>query len=370
MKKTLCLLLALIFAFTMPLGAFALDGPNQADITIDPVSDTEIDEDTAAVIALLFVLSNLDETRWDMTTNISSIIPMYDNNEQVVAYCVSLFTESGDAGYIIVSADVNAPLIQEFSDSAPALIDAEDAEAETVYYYGPMAYGTEKDGTAVYAYENCTASTTEQTGGLVASIKAMGELASTNDYITNPLTYLKGLYPNATFSLFASRSISGTVEGHVMVENNACVVYATAAVLQYHSGRPFSDILQICLDVATEGGYAESENNYEISNSKTEAYVLACRSRCQLYDLSVMLSYTTVWVAATSEIRSNRPVILGIADSPQYKNHAVTAISYVQYDVDSPAHICSFFGIKDAYDSETRYVDFSTIDGMYYIRIA
>ena len=50
MKKTLCLLLALIFAFTMPLGAFALDGPNQADITIDPVGDTEIDEDTAAEV--------------------------------------------------------------------------------------------------------------------------------------------------------------------------------------------------------------------------------------------------------------------------------------------------------------------------------
>lgn len=369
MKKTLCLLLALIFAFTMPLGAFALDGPNQADITIDPVSDTEIDEDTAAVIALLFVLSNLDETRWDMTTNISSIIPMYDNNEQVVAYCVSLFTESGDAGYIIVSADVNTPLVQEFSDSAPALIDAEDAEAETVYYYGPMAYGTEKDETAVYAYENCTASTTEQTGGLIASIKAMGELASTNDYITNPLTYLRGLFPNAAFSLFASRSISGTVEGHVMEEDQACVVYATATVLQYHSGRPFSEILQICLDVAIEGGYAESEDDYEISNLVVADYVTACRSRCGLYDLSVTYALTS-GTAAMSEIRSNRPVILGIAASAQYENHAVVATSYVQYDVDSPAQIRTFFGVKDGYTSETRYVDVNTIVGLYYIRIA
>lgn len=369
MKKALCLFLALVFAFVMPLGAFALDGPNQADLTIDQVSSTEIDGDTAAIVALLFVLSNIEEMRWDMTTNVSSVIPMYDNDEHIVAYCVSLFMESGDAGYVIVSADANAPLVQEFSDSAPALIDMEDAKTETVYYYGPMAYGTEKDETAVYAYENCTASAAGQTGGLIASIKAMGELTSTNDYITNPLTYLKGLYPNAAFSLFTSRSISGSVEGYVIEEEQACVVYATAAVLQYHSGRPFSDILQICLDVAIEGGYADSEDDYEISNLVVADYVTACRSRCGLYDLSVTYALTS-GAAPMSEIRSNRPVILGIAASAQYGNHAVVATSYVQYDVDSPAQICTFFGVKDGYTSETRYVDVSTIVGLYYIRIA
>lgn len=368
MKKTLCLLLALIFAFTMPLGAFALDGPNQADITIDPVSDTEIDEDTAAVIALLFVLSNLDETCWDMTTNISSIIPMYDNNEQVVAYCVSLFTESGDAGYIIVSADVNAPLIQEFSDSAPALIDAEDAEAETVYYYGPMAYGTEKDETAVYAYENCTASTTEQTGGLVASIKAMGELASTNDYITNPLTYLRGLYPNATFTVFSSGSVSGTVTGYTIGVTNGCVVYATAAIMQYHSGETFSSVVSNCQRIAREGGYTRSSTDYYITNAKTKAFVQAC---CDYYQLgrTATLSSVNVWLGATGEIKNNRPVILGIATSQQYSDHAVTAISYIQYDVDSPAQICSFFGVKDGYTSSTRYLDATNVVGMYYTKV-
>lgn len=368
MKKFLCMFLALIFAFAMPFGAFALDGPNQTGITMDQMRDSEIDEGTAGIIALLFVLSNLDNMDWDMTTNISSVVPMYGNDEQVVAYCVSLFTESGDAGYIIVSADANAPLIQEYSDSASPLVDVSDASLETVYYYGLMAYGTRKDETAVYAYENCVASTTEQTGGLVASIKAMGELASTNDYITNPLTYLRGLYPNANFTVFSSGSISGSVTGYVMVEKNSCVIYATAAIIQYHNGESYSSVVNNCLRIALEGGYTKASDDYTISNSKTKDFVQAC---CDYYQLSrtATLSTVNVWLSATGEIRNNRPVILGIATSQQYSNHAVTAISYIQYDVDSPAQICSFFGVKDGYSNSTRYLDVTNVVGMYYTKV-
>ncbi len=370
MKKALCLFLALVFAFVMPLGAFALDGPNQADLTIDQVSSTEIDGDTAAIVALLFVLSNIEEMRWDMTTNVSSVIPMYDNDEHIVAYCVSLFMESGDAGYVIVSADANAPLVQEFSDSAPALIDMEDAKTETVYYYGPMAYGTEKDETAVYAYENCTASAAGQTGGLIASIKAMGELASTNDDdITDPLTYLRELYPNAAFSVFSSGSVSGDVTGYVMSGTRTCVIYATAAIMQYHSGETFTSVVSNCMRIAQEGGYTLSSTDYYITNAKTKAFMQACTDYYQL-GRTASLSVVGVWLGATGEIKNNRPVILGIAASPQYSDHAVTAISYVQYDVDSPAQICSFFGIKDGYTADTRYLDANNVMGMYYAKVA
>ena len=143
-KKLTSLLLAIVMCLTLGIPALAAE-------------DTpEMDEETAVTVALLFVLGNIGNSQWDMTTTVDRIVPMYDNNETVSAYLVQLKTSDGAAGYVIVSADLRYPLIAEYSDDATAMVCepnqlalAEDEPAAgKIYYYGPMNYGTEKRETA------------------------------------------------------------------------------------------------------------------------------------------------------------------------------------------------------------------------------
>ena len=129
-KKLTSLLLAIVMCLTLGIPALAAE-------------DTpEMDEETAVTVALLFVLGNIGNSQWDMTTTVDRIVPMYDNNETVSAYLVQLKTSDGAAGYVIVSADQRYPLIAEYSDDATAMVCepnqlalAEDEPAAGKIYY-------------------------------------------------------------------------------------------------------------------------------------------------------------------------------------------------------------------------------------------
>ena len=100
-KKLTSLLLAIVMCLTLGIPALAAE-------------DTpEMDEETAVTVALLFVLGNIGNSQWDMTTTVDRIVPMYDNNETVWAYVVQLEACGGAAGYVIGAAGLRYLLIAE-----------------------------------------------------------------------------------------------------------------------------------------------------------------------------------------------------------------------------------------------------------------
>jgi len=150
---------------------FSLAGASVHAVENEPEDNASVTQDVAVTIALLFVLANLDHTNWDMTTNIQSIEPFYNNDEMVEAYCINLITSDGQAGYVIVSTDMHKPLIQEYSDVNSPLTNTDSrsgsgsfgtrivAASERVYYYGPLNYGYEKLTEKERAGESTTALT-------------------------------------------------------------------------------------------------------------------------------------------------------------------------------------------------------------------
>lgn len=117
----LCLVLAMVFSSSV----FA------TDTVADAATETTIDENIAATIALLMVNAEIESTEWTETTSVRSIIPMYDENSNINSYCIKLMTDTEDAGYVIVSTDLSSCLIQEYSDVASfsSFLEANEDEA-------------------------------------------------------------------------------------------------------------------------------------------------------------------------------------------------------------------------------------------------
>ena len=78
------------------------------DTVADAATETTIDENIAATIALLMVNAEIESTEWTETTSVRSIIPMYDENSNINSYCINLMTDTEDAGYVIVSTDLSS----------------------------------------------------------------------------------------------------------------------------------------------------------------------------------------------------------------------------------------------------------------------
>ena len=73
--------------------------------------------------------------------------------------------------------------------------------------------------------------------------------------------------------------------------------------------------------------------------------------------------------SAKSEIDSNRPVMLNIASSNQYNDHAVTAFRYEIYTAQGSSLTRTFFGVRDGYSSSSRYVCADEIVGLFITRV-
>ena len=144
-----------LLSFFLAMALILTFSPISAAATYAP-EEHEIDEDVAVTIAMLFVWANIGESEWNRKTTVDNIIPMYNNSDEVCAYCINLKNGSTNAGYIIVSTNLYEPLIQEYSDTESIDIsDGLNTESVSrshlannsdsrIYYYGPLNYSTSK----------------------------------------------------------------------------------------------------------------------------------------------------------------------------------------------------------------------------------
>ncbi len=101
-----------LLSFFLAMALILTFSPISAAATYTP-EEHEVDEDIAVTIAMLFVWANIGESEWNRKTTVDNIIPMYNNSDEVCAYCINLKNGSTNAGYIIVSTNLYEPLIQE-----------------------------------------------------------------------------------------------------------------------------------------------------------------------------------------------------------------------------------------------------------------
>ena len=90
-----------LLSFFLAMALILTFSPISAAATYTP-EEHEVDEDIAVTIAMLFVWANIGESEWNRKTTVDNIIPMYNNSDEVCAYCINLKNGSTNAGYINV----------------------------------------------------------------------------------------------------------------------------------------------------------------------------------------------------------------------------------------------------------------------------
>lgn len=78
-----------LLSFFLAMALILTFSPISAAATYAP-EEHEIDEDVAVTIAMLFVWANIGESEWNRKTTVDNIIPMYNNSDEVCAYCINL----------------------------------------------------------------------------------------------------------------------------------------------------------------------------------------------------------------------------------------------------------------------------------------
>ena len=91
-------------------------------------------------------VSEEDDCDWKDGVNLSEVIPLYDLDENVSAYCVSVDNMEGkDNGYIVISSNRHVYPVIEYSTSGQSIIDTavkgrSNNDVNKFYYCGNLTY--------------------------------------------------------------------------------------------------------------------------------------------------------------------------------------------------------------------------------------
>lgn len=374
-KKCIVLVLTALFtSMTIPQHTIKADVyENQETYTIDL--------ETAETLAMLFVKRSLNsDLAWNENTTVMNIIPLYDINDDICAYCVNLITENERSGYITISANLKDSLFQEYSDCALLVFEEMSnignrqatniSIPEIIYYNGPLQYSCNKD---IYMYT--TNNTNEEY--YINNIQLINSISSTAapQTIISPGTYLDDLYDPNLFYLDSSSYITG-VTPYIIEGTNACAVYGVACILDYHlrsiDNVSFTTRVNTCKSIAVAGGYAhvlDTYTNYYIDVGDLKDFASDCIS---VYGSSLTANSDLFfpWNSAKSEITNKRPVLINIWKEPGsgYEDHTVVAFGWSLYkDLNNNEY--RFYRVYDGYTNATRYVDVERINIYYITRI-
>ena len=196
----------------------------------------------------------------------------------------------------------------------------------------------------------------------------------TAGYITDPEAYLKGRWPELDHKFLSGHTVSGHVRNYEIdpADGNACVSYAAAAVTEYYTG-DFSKALELCRNTAGRkyGLGKNGANRLYIPLGCAAPFIRKC---LESLGLGMTARSTLLAVrAAKSEIDHDRPALLNIAYSPQYRDHTVVAYGWAAFRSSGgrgTGKVRLFFRVRDGYTgTEDRWVCSSEIAGLFTTRI-
>ena len=138
MKKRI---FAMFLVVSMVLSIVSVGAVNTSSVSTDvDVSDVVnghniniIPSNVAEVLALIFVEENVEaglSKSWTANTNVSEVVPMFDEDGIPTAFSVELDTDGKDSGYVVISAYPEVEnYILEYADTAAPIYEELDVNS-------------------------------------------------------------------------------------------------------------------------------------------------------------------------------------------------------------------------------------------------
>lgn len=409
-KRMFAMMLSIVMTFScVSMNAAAINLPstentpevvNGHDINIIPINVAEL-------LAVYFVESNVGTgltSTWTEDTEVSDIVPMFDENGVPTAFSVEFSTNGVDTGYVVVSAypDVQEYIL-EYADAAAPLYEKLDlANGEEVVYTSPLTYlkddgsdtlvGLQDEEIARSDVENQfvelrdESAFEEQKDAIVEvlnqepTISTMSTSAGddgTDIYgaIVDPLLYIDAVYGNVEdYAPYEWRNVLESHTEHRIMNSfdsrypGCCgPVSITNMIETAGSYRNISaienetpeSIYSTVENIGLTYGWFNSGGTYFAS---MRDYMVASLSN---YGISVTGGNTYTGSALTynqikQEINADRFCILGISSHDTYGNHFVYPYAYTRFKNSDTGYYKSFLKVADGWSSSGRYVDMAS----------
>lgn len=383
MNKKLLLMMTIVLFLIFPSQIFAEE------------SMLSTDEASSVAYAFISAATEMEDTIWTENTCIANSVDLYDNNNQLTAYCFELTTNEQESGYIVISAHLDSPnLVLEFSDRSDPLYDELDVTSvEDIVYTGALGYYNDL-GNGVYedVYDN-TVDADEVVNIVDEALDedyidendeivddAMNnEEVYTNDEDIEVDSNSDGTiidnsqnYANNNFvGPFVAHEWNNNYENYVTFRttsdfpgyNNHCGPTAITNLIEMIGDyRNISTITSksyttIFAQVANKGiqeGYFS--NNSGSSWSTLNSYIDDCFA---IYGVNVTVSSdnTVTYNDVKTQINANRPFYLSLHNHSSYGNHGVAGYAYSQFISETTGFPKSFIKIADGWAHHGRYID-------------
>ncbi len=381
-RKIICLFLALVFMLT--ISTLLVYAEEKQPVTEKGLF---IEPDEAITIGFMFVSSNLKylDCNWTENTRVEEIIPLFNVDDKINAYCIRLSTEKEETGYITVSAWSGIDFILEFAYSGNPVFMEEnypncELNSEHLYYNGGIIYSSNKDiaiaSSDLLLYSQDIVKKNEKilseihSNGTIPMYIAMAGDNQSGGYITTPVLYLQNVYGTNTYSYIDGTNLTA-YSNHLMQNTNDCPITALAGVIYTNrysitgSYPSWYTIYDDCFDVATDTnltGVPYYTSNIGIPLDEIEYFI---EDVLDYYNCSwtVAFKITGVVNKCISEVNAGRASCISVAFQQPYANHTMDAYGYARY-TDPATNIYTFIRVKDGYSTGVRYL-YTPTSGIY-----
>lgn len=363
-----------------------LDSGKKITLTKQQLDDIiNITQDEAQGMALLFVADMIEAgmASWDENTEITSIVPMYDNTntDTVTAYTVNL-----TKGYVVVSAFLDAESkIPEWSDEATPLYQELDREEnDKVIYLGGYEYytdsdrGTMKSLSGEFVEKSSVDNIVCQSRELENIPSVTFECYIQNDAITRG-TPISNMYNHANanyagpFVLYETRDNWSTHLTYYTIDYpksigyyGSCVPVAITNSLyaykhRYPASAPTientcSQIVQSVINYGISAQYYFPSNNPPgVPQNKVRQYIGGIYANYGLVPTLTAVSALSSYANVKSQLDANKLILICTDDDSTYGDHAILCHGISRLCSNTTGNYLSYIHIADGWSTSIRY---------------
>lgn len=407
MKKRI---FAMFLVVSMVLSIVSVGAVNTSSVSTDvDVSDVVnghniniIPSNVAEVLALIFVEENVEaglSKSWTANTNVSEVVPMFDEDGIPTAFSVELDTDGKDSGYVVISAYPEVEnYILEYADTAAPIYEELDVNSgEEIVYTSVMSYLKDDGSDSLTDVQGQEIDREDITNSFESTRNAVAFEAKKDDIvevfqsepapitrsaydqygaIVDPLAYIEAVYGGSAYnSAYEWKNILEPYTKH-------CVMRSFSATYSGNCGPT-----AITNMIETAGNYynintVKGKNIQTIYNN-IESIGLSAGwftsdgvkfSIMDKYINRVLNSYTIphlapkTWTSSKlsydimkQEINANHFCVLGVIGHNPYKNHFVYPYAYTRFKNSQTGYYKSFLKVADGWSSSGRYIDMASI---------
>ncbi|HMM05631.1 MAG TPA: C39 family peptidase [Clostridiales bacterium] len=364
--------------------------------------ETRLNTDDASIVAYAFIYAatEMEDSIWDENTIIVNSIDLYDNNDQLTAYCFELTTNQQETGYIVISANLDSPnLILEFSDKAEPLYNALDiTSVNDIVYTGALGYYNDlKNGTYEDIYSNTvdanevvnTANEARNDDYIDENNNIINEAKNDEDVyineeeyeidgnsdeaiINNPIdwanTHYVGPFVNYEWKNNYENYVTFRTTSDFSGYNNHCgpttITNLVEMIGKYRgitsiTSKSYTTIFTQIANLGMLKGYYMNQAGGS-SWSTLNNYI---KESFAIYGVNATVrdDNTVTYNDVKTQINADRPFYLSLNGHSSYGNHGVAGYAYTRFISETTGYPKSFIKIADGWAHYGRYIDMADI---------